>query len=109
MMRPSGTLISVMTALLNTVVLKLPRTQAPVKLPHSRLVGGAKALVPMTVELALSAVKRMNAKGAIQMTAIPKRMIQSKTSTPSTRSTSEDRKAPANALMPAVPGGCASI
>src|SRR5580693_5707517 len=107
--RPSGTLMNVMTTLLKTVVLKLPRTQAPVKLPHSRFVGGAKALVPMTVEFALSAVKRMNTKGAIQMAAIAMRMIQRITSTGSTRLRSEDRKALANALMPTVPGECASI
>ena len=40
------------------------------KLLHSRLVGGAKALDPITVELALSEVKTMKTNGAIQMTAI---------------------------------------
>ena len=59
----------VMTALLNTVVPKCPRAQAPEKLPHSRLVGGAKALDPITVELALSDVKTMKTKGAIQTAA----------------------------------------
>jgi len=45
------------------------------------LVGGAKALAPMIVEFVFSAVNRMNAKGAIQMIAIPSRMIQRITST----------------------------
>jgi hypothetical protein len=51
MNRPSGTLMTVMMKLLNTVVLTRPGAQAREKLRHSKLVGGAKALDPITVEL----------------------------------------------------------
>ena len=68
-------------------------------MPHSRLVGGAKALVPMTVELALSDVKTMKTKGAIQMTAITIRTSQSTTSTGSMRSDPAGRKAAAKPLI----------
>src|ERR1700704_648127 len=92
MIRPSGTLISVMTTLLKIVELKCPRAHAPVKLPHSRLVGGAKALEPITAELALSAVKMIKTKGAIQTTAIAMSATHRITSTTSIRSTPTGRK-----------------
>ena len=79
-------MISVITALLKTVVPKRPRAHAPVKLRHSRLVGGANALDPITVELALSDVKTMKTNGAIHTTAITMSASQRITRTGSIRS-----------------------
>src|SRR5947207_2753849 len=99
MKSPSGTLMTVMMTLLDTVVEKLPRPQAPAKFCQAGDAGSANGLVCATSPIDLREVNTMNTNGASQRTAMTSSTAQSTTSTGSTRLEPSGRNAIAIALI----------
>src|SRR3569623_608100 len=99
MKSPSGTLITVISALLNTALEKLPFAQAFVKFSQAGVSGGENGLVWAICAAVLSEVKLMKMKGVIQRIAITTSAPQRTTSTGSMRSHQRGRKGKASALI----------